>query len=281
MLVDNRREIRQYFDETVSFYRLFWHGSTGALHFGMRAPDVRGHRAELLHTNRILADAVGVAVGDRVLDAGCGVGGSSIWLAAHRGAKVVGLTLSPEQLALARRDAAARGVSTDVQFFLRDFTQTMFPAASFDVVWALESSCYVRNKEVFLSEVFRLLRPGGRFVLADGFLRRAPGGVRERWLYSTFKHGLVLPDLPTRSSFVETLGRCGFRAIRSESRLAQVKPSVRRLFLRCLSTYPLALVACPLLSDGLLANSRAGMALYPLVELGILDYLVVQAVKAL
>ena len=74
-------DIVSYFTESIPFYRRFWHGPTGALHFGMRDGAADDHFAALLHTNRVLADAADVRPGSRVLDAGCGIGGSALWLA--------------------------------------------------------------------------------------------------------------------------------------------------------------------------------------------------------
>ena len=59
--------IASYFDETVQFYRVFWHGNTGALHFGMGCRAAGTHQQRLLNTNRVLADAIDVLPGERVL----------------------------------------------------------------------------------------------------------------------------------------------------------------------------------------------------------------------
>lgn len=275
-------DVSGYFDETLRFYRLFWHGTTGALHFGMRGPGARGHQAELLHTNRVLSNAVDIRPGERVLDAGCGVGGSSLWLARERGARVLGLTISERQLRTAREDAVRAGLADRVGFALRDYTRTGLPDEAFDVVWMLESSCYAADKRALLGECARLLRPGGRLVVGDGFLRRPPETATERRLHRAFHDGLLLPDLPTTESFLADLRACGLGQERLASHLRELTPSCRRLFARCLTTYPLAWLAHRLgtrVSDRLLANSRAGIALYPLAVLGVVDYCVVVAEK--
>lgn len=274
-------DVARYFDESVRFYRVFWHGSTGALHFGMRGGQGRGHKAELLHTNRVLSNSVDIRPGERVLDAGCGVGGSSAWLARERGARVLGITISERQLGLARDAVAAQGLQDTVSFELRDYTRTGLPDASFDVVWALESSCYAADKKALLSEFYRLLRPGGRLVVADGFLAREAATPTERALHSAFHSGLLLPDLPSVEAFSDAARSAGFVGVSATSHLRELTASCRRLFAACLATYPLALLARAVgrVSEQMVANSRAGIALYPLLALGVVDYCVLVATR--
>ena len=121
---------------------------------------------------RRLARAAGVAAGDRVLDVGCGIGGSACWLAAECDASVLGISTSGRGIELARERAAARGLADRVEFAERDALETGLPDASFDVVWLLEVAQYLVPKERMMSECARLLAPGGRLVLADVVLRR-------------------------------------------------------------------------------------------------------------
>jgi tocopherol O-methyltransferase len=268
--------ISRYFDETVRFYHRFWHGPTGALHFGMRKRGA-GHYDELKHTNEVLADRIQVRPGDRVLDAGCGVGGSAIWLARERGAHGIGITLSSAQVEAAQRNAAIAGCADRFEFHVCDYHSTPFPDETFDVVWALESSCYSSDKPSFLRESHRVLRPGGRIVIADGFCRREPQSAREQKSYEIFKHGLVLPDLWSSNEFVDEMRRCGFVDVESKSHAREVSGSVERLYWRCWLTFPAALLArtVGLVSEQMIANSRSGLETRSLLSAGVLDYVVI------
>src|SRR5215813_12507551 len=89
-----------YYDETWLDYRMLWLNPDNlAVHFGYTDSTTRSHTDALKNMNRVLADRVRIQPGERVLDAGCGVGGSSLWLARERGAEVVGITLAPSQVA--------------------------------------------------------------------------------------------------------------------------------------------------------------------------------------
>src|SRR4051794_6276428 len=116
-LTDQRDAVIAYYDQTWLDYRLLWlNRRTLSVHFGYSDATTRGHADELLNMNRVLADRAGIQPGVRVLDAGCGVGGSSIWLAEARGACVVGITPVASQVARARGFATARKLNDRVAF---------------------------------------------------------------------------------------------------------------------------------------------------------------------
>ena len=114
-----QKKIRDYYDYTLRLYRLFWHGDTRALHYGIWDKRTKNLREALINTNRILADKADIHRGDNVLDAGCGVGGSAFWIAQNIGAHVVGITVSKKQLAKAKELAKRRGLEEKLNFFLR------------------------------------------------------------------------------------------------------------------------------------------------------------------
>lgn len=268
--------IAMYYDCTKHYYWMFWHGSTGAIHYGLRDARTRSAKDELLNTNRVMAERARISHNDRVLDAGCGIGGSSFWLARERGARVVGITLSRVQLRQARRTADRLGMSEQVGFHLRDYSDTRFATGSFDVVWALESSCYAADKAAFVREAHRILRPGGRIVVGDGFLLRPPANESEQRHYDLFKRGLMLPDMVQPQALAEVLRANGFSEVRVWDETEGAIPSCQRLYRRCAAALPIAraLGALGLVSPILLANIRAGIAQRHLVKAGVAGYFV-------
>lgn len=274
-------QVAAYYDYTLPFYEHFWHGDTDALHYGFADATTRTFRDELLNTNRFLADAAAITDADRVLDAGCGIGGSATWLATHRRASVLGITLSDRQLARARRSAASRRLEGRVRFELRNVLDTGFDDESFDVVWALESACYLGHSLAFAREAHRLLRPGGRVVVGDGFLRREPVTADERRWYREFNEGLVLPGLTRFDEFPRTLSEAGFSGIRTYDTTSAVLPSAERMLRRCTVGHRVAQLteAVGLTPSLLTKNNLAGIAQYHLIEAGIAMYGVVSARK--
>lgn len=103
----------------------------------------------------------------KVLDVGCGVGGTSRYLAKSLGtdASVTGITLSPNQVKRATELAVEQGVG-NAKFTVMNALEMDFPDNSFDVVWACESGEHMPDKEAYINEMMRVLKPGGKFVMA-------------------------------------------------------------------------------------------------------------------
>lgn len=166
----------------------------------------------------------------QLLDAGCGLGATARHIARNSKAHLRGITIVPWQVENAARLAEASGLSGRIEFELRDFRNTRLPGASFDGIYALESSCYAEgpDKSDFLREAHRLLRPGGRLVIADGFLSRTQSRANtvyrhclERmhnfWAIDTFAH---------RDLFLRAMETAGFRDIEIENAAFRIAPSV-------------------------------------------------------
>ncbi|WP_051466661.1 methyltransferase domain-containing protein [Actinomadura oligospora] len=105
--------------------------------------------------------------GDRVLDVGCGNGTPALQLARACEVEVLGISVSERQVARANERARAEGVADRVSFQVVNAMDLPFEAASFDGAWALESMLHMPDKVQVLSEVARVVRPGGRVPIAD------------------------------------------------------------------------------------------------------------------
>lgn len=105
--------------------------------------------------------------GAKVLDVGCGFGGTSRYLADKLGPKadVTGITLSPNQVKRGTELAEERGLK-NAKFQVMNALEMDFPDNSFDIVWACESGEHMPDKEAYINEMMRVLKPGGKFVMA-------------------------------------------------------------------------------------------------------------------
>jgi len=271
-----KRKIAEYYDITLPYYRRFWHrdSESHALHYGFWDKDTKTVKDALLNENQFLAEIAGITAGIKVLDAGCGIGGSAIWLVKNKGANVVGITLSERQVEKAKELAVENSVSDKTEFRLKDFTDTGFPDNSFDVVWAIESVCHAEDKKVFLREAYRILRKGGKLVVADGFLWRKPQSEIEENIYKDFLEGLVLPNLLNVDQFREDVRAAGFRDMKFWDKTKEIEPSSKILYRRVKWFYPIArlLNFLRIIPDLLIKNSKSGLAQRKLVKCGLGGY---------
>lgn len=220
-----KHKVASYYRTSTEESYLKWAGDALALHLGYSDDDAPiTERAALdralLKMNAWLADRANITRDTVVLDAGCGVGGSSIWLALERGADVTGITLDAGQVALARKFAAERRAES-ARFEARDFEATGFAPSSFDVVWNLESLCHAPSPAAYAAHVAQILKPGGRFACVDFFRTgHAPDVDVEAMC-----EGWVLPSLQTVEEAAKTLRDAGFEAVETEVITARVMPS--------------------------------------------------------
>lgn len=248
--------IRAYYDETWLDYRMLWLNSQNrAIHFGYWEKHTRSHAQSLLAMNRVLASHLGIRSGQRILDAGCGVGGSAIWLAKTYDVEIVGITPVASQVARAYRYAQEHGVADQVSFEQQDYTHTVFPDASFDVVWAMESLCHAPEKRLVLAEARRLLRPGGRLGIVEYMRTRRPHASAGEALLHSWLSGWAIPDIATAPEWLEWTQDVGLHNVQLVDITPNVRPSLRRLYWLAVLTWP---VAFPLYALGLRSETQHG-----------------------
>ena len=222
--------IVEYYDGTWFDYRVVWMRNLG-MHWGYWDDDTANHAQSLTNMSRELASLATLRPGMRVLDAGCGVGGPALWLAATYGVEVVGVTLSEVQLGRARKYAAKRKLDHLVSFEIADFTKLAQADGTFDVVWAQESVCHVpaAGKQAFLSEANRVLKPGGRLLMEDWFrIDRPYPGDGERLMHEWLS-GWAIDDLATTDEITGWSRDAGFEAVNLRNITPYAFRSIRRL----------------------------------------------------
>ncbi|WP_328833842.1 methyltransferase domain-containing protein [Streptomyces sp. NBC_00252] len=146
---------------------------------------------------------------DHVLDVGCGVGGPGLRVVESTGARLTGISISEEQVKTANRLAEEAGRADRAVFQRADAMQLPFEDASFDAVMALESIIHMPDRETVLTEVARVLRPGGRLVLTDVF-ERAPRKVPRHPSIDKFCRNFMV-TLADVDGYVAMLHRSGLR----------------------------------------------------------------------
>ncbi|MDR9403387.1 MAG: methyltransferase domain-containing protein [Halothece sp. Uz-M2-17] len=106
------------------------------------------------------------ALPQNILDVGCGIGGSTLYLAQKFKATAQGITLSPEQVKRAKERTTEAHLDDQVQFQVANALDLPFADDSFDLVWSLESGEHFPDKAKFIQEAYRVLKPRGKLLMA-------------------------------------------------------------------------------------------------------------------
>lgn len=226
-----RRDIIDYYASSEISFRLVWDLSHSlAIHYGYTDEKAKSFRQSLMRFNEVLAEQVCITANDHVFDAGCGVGGSSIYLAKTFGCRVAGATICPHQAKAALKYAHTRDVDNLVAFYEMDYCSTAFRDASFTVVWGLESICYADDKRTFVQEAYRLLKNGGRLIVADGFASKDSYSEYEERIMRRYLDGWAVNTIDTPERFQNYAKEAGFNDITFRDVSTHVLPSSRKMF---------------------------------------------------
>jgi tocopherol O-methyltransferase len=180
---DLNLRIRDFYDSSSSLWEQVWGEHMHHGYYATGESSGKDRRLAQIDLIERLLEWAEPEVPTAVLDVGCGIGGSSLYLvnkyfapnsddktrdsvADASGCKVIGITLSPVQASRATERAGELGLETRSQFLVADAMSMPFPDSSFDLVWSLESGEHMPDKEKFLRECYRVLKPSGTFIFA-------------------------------------------------------------------------------------------------------------------
>ncbi|MGG6265276.1 methyltransferase domain-containing protein [Leptolyngbya sp. AN03gr2] len=203
-------QIRQFYDASSGLWEQVWgehmhHGYYGA--DGKTKKDRRQAQIDLIEE---LLNWANITEAEQILDVGCGIGGSSLYLAEKFGATATGITLSPVQANRATERARANNINA--QFQVADALNMPFPDHSFDLIWSLESGEHMPDKAKFMQECIRVLKPGGTFVMATWCHRptdKVPLTVDDRKRLAEIYRVYYLPyviSLPEYEAIAQSIG---------------------------------------------------------------------------
>jgi tocopherol O-methyltransferase len=161
-----QQQIQTFYDASSGLWEQVWGEHMHHGYYGPAGTERKERRQAQIDLIEELLHWGGVSQATAILDVGCGIGGSSLYLAEKFGATATGITLSPVQAQRATERAAAAGLGDRTQFQVVDALKMPFADGRFDLVWSMESGEHMPDKLQFLKECHRVLKPGGMFLMA-------------------------------------------------------------------------------------------------------------------
>ncbi|BAU64714.1 Methyltransferase type 11 [Stanieria sp. NIES-3757] len=228
-----QQQIQEFYDASSGLWEEIWgehmhHGYYGRA--GNYKMDRRQAQIDLIEELLLWAGFKNAAnKPQNIIDVGCGIGGSTLYLAQKFGAKATGISLSPVQVSRATARAKSAGLEERVQFQVANALEMPFADHSFDLVWSLESGEHMPDKTKFLQECYRVLQPGGKLILAT-WCHRETNSLAGELTPEEIKHlqeiyrVYCLPYVISLSEYRAIALECGFQNLRADDWSMAVAP---------------------------------------------------------
>ena len=227
----NVKGIIEYYEDTGLDYGT-WSRDYN-MHFGFwrkwlnpfrREPMLQEMNKQVLH--RLYPEDTG----DPIYDIGCGLGATMRTFARrYPGRHITGATLVPWQIQKAQELNERQGLHSQISLVHADYLHMPVSDNSVSAAYALESCCHApgESKEAFLQELYRILKPGARSVIVDGFTKipRSEFSGLFRYCVDHTCKGWALPCFPALNPFVEAMHTIGFDGITFEDISWRIAPS--------------------------------------------------------
>jgi tocopherol O-methyltransferase len=226
------QDIREFYDASSGLWESIWgehmhHGYYGKN--GNYKLDRRQAQIELIEELLLWSGYPPSNPPQNILDVGCGIGGSTLHLVEKFGCQGTGITLSPVQASRAIARAVEAGLDNQVDFAVANALAMPFEDDTFDLVWSLESGEHMPDKAKFLSECYRVLKPGGKMIFAT-WCHRETDSVAGDLTSSEVAHlkeiyrVYCLPYVISLSEYRAIAGSCGFQNLISDDWSIAVEP---------------------------------------------------------
>jgi cyclopropane fatty-acyl-phospholipid synthase-like methyltransferase len=224
-LVRRRRtaaSVGAYFDLITDEGRLFYGDS---FHLGYFANGTTSLCEALEAHTDLVAALARLETETHVLDVGCGIGAPALRFARRYGCRATGVNISAEQVRQGRALIAQAGLSDRVRIRRADARALEFPNGTFDSIVCLESAgdiCVTdADKDRLVSELYRVLRPGGHVGFSDLALRAHPTRAENRVLRAVLYHSgaELVSDWPA------IFTRQGFRIVECRDIIRETLPT--------------------------------------------------------
>jgi tocopherol O-methyltransferase len=203
--------VADYYNRNTRAFLLHARQSTGAIHRELWAPGVVSRDAALTYVNQLLADRLPRQ--GALLDLGCGVGGTAVWLGARRFGPVLGVTNSPLQARIGAERVSSQGLATQVEIRLGSYLKLEelgVQPAGYRGAYAIESFVHSPDVDLFFASVGAALALGGTLIVCDDFVDPTAQGRKARRVLARVRAGWLAASLVTPAAAIASARVAGF-----------------------------------------------------------------------
>ena len=203
--------VRAHYDLASGHYHSLWGEH---IHHGYWTTGKESKETAAEALIKLLVEKAAIPRGARVLDIGCGVGGSSRWLARNLDCRVTGVTISPVQVEMAGAETAKETFVHPPQFRVADANTLPDDLGDgmFDVLWSVEMISHLQDRDNLFRRASQLLKPGGRFAITDWWRDENLSADDERKYIAPIEEGMLV-ELPTFSEYARHIANHGYRML--------------------------------------------------------------------
>ena len=174
----------------------------------------------------LIVDSANIQPGELAVDAGWGVGGTALHIAATLGNQVVGLNINEQQITIARERTDEAGLADKVRYEYADCSQLLpLDDASVDVIINIESACHYSNRARFIEECARVLKPSGRIAAQDWMATDTLKPDDQATYIKPLEAAWVMHDLDSLTSYRGLLETAGLRVSHSMPLTEGIRPN--------------------------------------------------------
>lgn len=203
-----KKQVREHFNIASPYYRDLWGMH---IHHGyyLTGKETKEEAQEALL--KLIIKKLELKENSKVLDIGCGIGGTDIWLSKNYNCKTTGITIAPEQVKIAYDNVKKANLKI-VPKFIVDDADNMTVKGIFDYAFAIEVLPHLHDEENFYKKISKLVRKGGRFAISDWFMDTNLSKERFDKYIKPINDGMMV-DLLTPHDYMAYLTKNGFRIV--------------------------------------------------------------------
>ena len=199
-------KIQEHYDLSSPFYKSLWGQH---IHHGYYKTGKETKEAAADNLVNLLIEHSGLTKGSRVLDIGCGIGETSIWLAKNLNCKVTGVTISPVQVQIAKE--TSKNLKNKPTFLVGD-ANNLSIGGKFDIVWAVEVISHLNKRDNFFKKITGLLVSGGKICIAAWIKDDGLTKEKEKKYIQPIEKGMLV-SLPSLSEYKRHLDKNRLRLL--------------------------------------------------------------------